>query len=1147
MIDKTLALNSFFYHSSFNALVGTAIVFAGLTLALVLGLAKRQHRGANLFLSLAVGVCVFKAGGLLPLVFPALGPLIYFYARQKMNPGYTFKKQDLIYFSQLLAVYWLPQWLILLSVVVYLYFSHRLIQQFYHRLQPVLMDRPRYAFRQLNLMLRFIGLACLIALFYPVGYMLLAFILIGMAAFNLIKPDMQSSLTTPVTGGADVRVSARGLKEAVAAGRLYEDPGLTLGTLAVKLHLHPHDLSHIINTGLNKNFSDFIGELRVREVIRKMQDKAYDHLTLVAIAYESGFNSQRTFNRVFREVTGKTPAAYKSSLRKEWPIDKLATAPRRRPVLLRSESRGYTAAAGTIRNVMIKNHFKIAWRNLIRNKAAAVINIGGLAIGMAVALLIGLWIADELAFDRYHENYDRLAQVMQKKTFNGTINTQIATSLQVEETLRRDFGSNFTHTGVTFWTGKHILATGDKKIASSGTYVTPEIPEMFTLKMIAGARNSLTGASSILISRSVATALFGSTDPVGKLIKFDDRGSLAVTGVYEDLPENTTLHKLTYMVAWGYFTATQDWLKRAETDWAEDSFHVFVQVADQVDMQQLSAKIAGMEARNGGPAVQNTKPEIFLQPMSRWHLYEEFKNGVNTGGAIQYVRLFAIIGVFVLLLACINFMNLSTARSEKRAKEVGIRKAVGSDRGQLIAQFYVESLLIALLAFAVALGLAGLCLPAFNELAGKETPLLWASPYFWLAGLGFAVFTALLAGSYPALYLSSFSPLQVLKGTFKAGPAAAIPRKVLVVAQFTVSIVLIVGTVVVFRQVQFAQNRPVGYTPAGLVNIETDDHILGTAFYALRQDMIRSGAVTDMTRSSSPATAIYNNTADVSWTGKDPGLTVDFANIRVTTEYGKTVGWHVVAGRDFATNFLTDSSAVVLNEAAVRYMGLQHPVGQTIILGRDHKNYRVIGVIHDMVMGSPYEPVKQAIYTIGDANFDSMILRINPATSSHEAISRIGAICQRYMPAAPFTYQFVDDAYAQKFVNEERVGKLATAFSVLAIFISCLGLFGMASFMAEQRVKEIGVRKILGASVLGIWGMLSKDFVVLILAAILIATPLGYGLMHHWLMQYAYHAPLSWWIFGLTAAGAILITLLTVSYQSIRAALANPVKSLRSE
>jgi putative ABC transport system permease protein len=794
---------------------------------------------------------------------------------------------------------------------------------------------------------------------------------------------------------------------------------------------------------------------------------------------------------------------------------------------------------------MIRNYLKIALRNLVKNKVSSFINVGGLAVGMAVAMLIGLWIWDELSFDKYHQKYDHIAQVMQNKTYNGVVSTGVPTSLPVEQELRKSYGSDFEHTGVMFWLGDHVLTVGDKNISFSGTYVTPEIPEMLTLKMLKGSRNTLKG-SSLLVSQSVALALFGHAEPVGKIVKFDNQASLVVSGVYEDLPQNTTFHDLAFMAPWDYFTSTQDWLKRAATDWGEDSFQVFVQVAGQANMNRLSEKIRDIKLKKGGPEEAKMKAQLFLQPMSKWHLYAEFKNGVNTGGSIEYVWLFGVIGIFVLLLACINFMNLSTARSEKRAKEVGIRKAVGSVRGQLISQFFCESLLIAVMAFGLSLILVTLGLPFFNELAGKNMQVLWSSPLFWLMGIGFTLFTGVVAGSYPALYLSSFKPVKVLKGTFKAGPLAAIPRKVLVVMQFTVSIILIVGTIVVFNQVQVAKNRPVGYSRAGLITIGSGNHQMDNQFNPFRLDLIKSGAVSEAAESSSPLTAIHNRMSDVNWSGKDPGLAVDFANIRVTTEYGKTVGWQFEAGRDFSTKFITDSSKVVLNGAAVKYIGLTDPVGKTITFGSDNKTYTVIGVIKDMVMGSPYEPAKQTIFHIGDS-FDSIIIKINPDMSPHEAIRKIEAICKRYTPAVPFSYKFVDDEYAKKYADEERIGKLSTSFALLAIFISCLGLFGMASFTAEQRIKEIGVRKVLGATVFGLWRLMSEDFVVLVIISLLIATPVSWYFMHNWLLHYTYHAQLSWWIFAATSAGAIVITLATVSYQSIKAALANPVKSLRSE
>jgi len=1137
-------LQPFLPHITPFELASLGSLFTGIVFALLLGFAKKRDQKANLFLSLALVATVLKTGGLTPLLLPALGPLLYFYIRQLTSPDRRFRWKDMLHFCSLFVGFWMPAWLALILVIIYLYLSHRLIQNFYRRLRPILMDRPRFAFRRLDRALLLLGLSCGLSLFNYIFLFAIVFVLIGMAAEAILKSDTDVQLSMP-TDRSDAREKGRGLNEVVAANRLYEDAELTLTSLAVKLSIHPHDLSRIINVGLEKNFSDFINEFRVREVARKMSEAAYDRLTLLGIAYESGFNSERTFQRVFKELTGKTPSEYKNGLKKGPPIDKLAGLPRIRPVLLRSESPPTWALEKSKRNYMFRNYLKIAYRNLVKNKPAAVINIGGLAVGMAVAMLIGLWIWDELSFDKYHQHYNRIAQVMQNKTYNGAVTTSKATSLPVEEALRKTYGSDLKHTGVTFWTQNHVLTVGDKKLEFPGTYATTEIPEMFSLKMCKGSRDALKDPSSLIISQSVAKALFGNTDAMGKMIRFDDQASLAVAGVYEDLPSNTTIHDMDFLVSWGYFTASQEWLKRAAVVWGEDSFPVYVQVADHVDMEAFSKKIKDIKLKSGDPAEVKLKPQLFLQPMSKWHLCSQFRNGVNTGGAIEYVWLFGITGIFVLLLACINFMNLSTARSEKRAKEVGIRKAVGSLRGQLIGQFFLESLLIAVLAFGLSLILVWLALPFFNEVAYKQMHILWDQPLFWVMALGFTLFTGLIAGSYPALYLSAFQPVKVLKGTFKAGPAAAIPRKVLVVLQFTVSVILIVGTIVVFNQVQFAKNRPVGYTRAGLIQTGTAHHLLEDHFSALREDLIRFGAVTEVTESSSTTTEIHNNKSDVSWTGKDPSLAVDFAMIRVSTQYGKTLGWQFTDGRDFSTKFLTDSSGVVLNEAAVKYMNLKNPVGKTVNF--NGANYHIIGVVKDMVMSSPYEPAKQTIFYLAAEQFDAVILKINPAINVHDALKKIEAIYKTYAPSVPFSYQFVDDEYAKKFANEERIGKLASSFAALAIFISCLGLFGMAAFMAEQRVKEIGVRKVLGASVFNLWRLMSMDFVVLVLIASVIAAPVAWLSMHEWLKNFTYRTVLSWWIFAGTAAGAVVITLLTVSYQSIKAGLANPVKSLRSE
>jgi ABC-type antimicrobial peptide transport system permease subunit len=793
---------------------------------------------------------------------------------------------------------------------------------------------------------------------------------------------------------------------------------------------------------------------------------------------------------------------------------------------------------------MIKNYFKIAIRNLLKNKTSSFINISGLAVGMAVTLLIALWIWDELAFNKYHENYDRIAQVMEKDIYNANVNASVAIPLPLYEEMRKSYGSDFKHIVMASWTGSHVLSVGDKKISYTGNYMGSEGPEMFTLHMQKGTRSGLSDPASMLISQSVAVALFGNADPINKLVKFDNAASFKVAGVYDDLPPNTRLHDIAFMVPWDFYVSSKDWVQRAKTKWNDNSFQMYVQVADHVDMAKLSEKIKNIKLNRVSKEDAKSKPVIFLQPMSRWHLYAEFKNGVNTGGAIEYVWLFGIIGVFVLLLACINFMNLSTARSEKRAKEVGIRKAIGSLRVQLISQFFCESLLMAFCAFVFSLLLALLALPFFNEVADKQVVIPWSNPLFWLISSGFTVFTGLISGIYPALYLSSFRPVKVLKGTFQATRFAAIPRKVLVVVQFTVSIALIIATIIVFKQILFAKDRPIGYSSENLVNIGTTDE-LEDHFNTIRADFLKSRSIVELAESSSPLTAVHNARHDVSWNTKDPSMTSDFANIRVTSEYGKTVGWQFVTGRDFDKQLLTDSSAVILNQAAVKYMGFKNPVGE--IIRFNNKDHVVIGVVKDMVMTSPYDPAKQTIFYLDNSDFDNIIIRINPKISGHDAISKIAAVFKTYSPAVPLSYNFVDDDYAKKFNSEERIGDLATVFAALAIFISCLGLFGMASFMTEQRVKEIGVRKVLGASVFKLWQLLSNQFVKLVLISLLIAIPAAYYFMHNWLQNYQYRTELSWWIFAAAGTGSLLITLLTVSFQAVKAAIANPVKSLRTE
>jgi putative ABC transport system permease protein len=650
--------------------------------------------------------------------------------------------------------------------------------------------------------------------------------------------------------------------------------------------------------------------------------------------------------------------------------------------------------------------------------------------------------------------------------------------------------------------------------------------------------------SSILLCQSLSTALFGNADPLGKQLTIDNKLNVKVTGVYEDLPYNTSFYNTSFIAPWDLYRSSEAWIKDAENSWGNNSWQVFVQIADHADENKVSAQIKDIKLNKVDKEDTKFKPALFLQPMNRWHLYSEFRNGINTGGRIQYVRLFSIIGFFVLLLACINFMNLSTARSEKRAKEVGIRKAIGSLRGQLIRQFYSESLLVVIFSFACSLLLTRLVLPFFNEVADKKMFISWNNPQFWLLSAGFILITGLIAGSYPALYLSSFQPIRVLKGTFRAGRFAATPRKVLLVLQFTVSVVLIIGTIVVFRQIRFAQSRPIGYNRNGLVMISMGTPNLHNHFNAVRNDLLKTGTVSEVAESESPATAVWSSVGGLGWNGKDPNRADNFGNIGVSHEYGKTIGWQFKDGRDFSRAFSTDTSAMILNETAVKYMGFKHPIGETVKWW--DRKFTVIGVVKDMIMESPFEPVKQTFFYISPGAGYILNVKINPNVSASEALHNIESIYKRYSPSELFNYQFADQQYAKKFASEDRIGKLAGFFAVLAIFISCLGLFGMASFVAEQRVKEIGVRKVFGASTFNLWQLLTKDFVVLVFISLFIAAPVGYYLMHRWLENYQYRSGISWWIFAAAGIGALTITILTVSYQSVKAALANPVKSLRS-
>jgi ABC-type antimicrobial peptide transport system permease subunit len=794
---------------------------------------------------------------------------------------------------------------------------------------------------------------------------------------------------------------------------------------------------------------------------------------------------------------------------------------------------------------MIKNYLKIAWRNLTRNRVYSAINILGLALGMSIVLLIGAWIHDELSFNKSFPNHARIAMVMHNSIHGGRVDTRRSCPAPLAAGLRTAYAADLESVVLCSFFDAHSLQVGNADpVSSVGIHSEPGFPALFSFNMTRGTAD-LTDPASMLISQSTAKILFANADPLGQTIKVDNKGSLRVTGVYEDMPDNSDWKALNYIINWHYFESSQSWVRDIANEWNANSFMILTELRPGRDMMAVSTKVAG--ALNGH--ARNDKPEVLLQPLDRWHLYSDFKDGRNAGGGIRYVWMFGTIGIFVLLLACINFMNLSTARSEKRAREVGIRKSIGSSRRQLLTQFLGESVLLAGLAAVLALLLAKVSLPSFGELAGSRMHLDLSAGFLSFF-LGFTLLVGLLAGSYPALYLSSFNAVKVLKGSFKTGSGGALPRKVLTVLQFTVSISLIIGTIIIFRQIEYVKNRPVGYEREGLLTVRMNTDDLYKHFDAIRDELKQSGAVTDITQTTSTTTGMPWQQSGFNWAGRDPNITPLFDVVFTNFEYGRTVGWQVVKGRDFSREMLTDSSAIVINEAAVSYLGFKEPIGKTVnylYSNRTDNRYRIIGVVKDMVMQSPEEKVHPAIFMVNLDNSAWILVKTNPKMPMSSAMPLITGVFHKYNPGAPFDYQFSSEAYAEKFKSEDRVLQLAVFFTIFAILISCLGLFGLASFMAEQRVREIGVRKILGASVPQLWGLLSRDFVVLVGISWLIALPLSWYGMTQWLRGYDYRTAISPWIFVYTLGVALVITMITVSYQAIRASLANPVKSLRSE
>jgi putative ABC transport system permease protein len=788
---------------------------------------------------------------------------------------------------------------------------------------------------------------------------------------------------------------------------------------------------------------------------------------------------------------------------------------------------------------MLHNYLKIAFRSLLKNSVYSFINITGLSIGIASSVLILLWIADEYAYDRFHKKYDSIYKLYQSQQWAQGIGTGTSMPYPLKEVIK-DKSSKIEHVVMTNWGEGNMLQVGEKRLNKMGLSASEDFFTMFSFDMVKGdPTTALSDPSSIVITESTAKAFFDNQDPINQTIKIDNGQELKVTGVVKDVP-NQSFFRFDYVMPFAYYEATQSWVRYSKDNWNNNSFQMYVQLQPGSTEAEVNNSIESI-LKDNNPKAPTAK--LFLHPMSKWRLHSNFENGVNTGGMIEYVQLFTAIAIFVLVIACINFMNLATARSESRAREVGIRKSVGSRRKELIFQFLGESVMVTFLSSVLAIVVVELVLPSYNLLVNKNISIDYSNPWLWSIAIGWVFMIGIFTGSYPAFYLSSFQPVKVLKGKVNVGKGATTPRKILVTLQFGFSIFLIIGTIVIYQQIMHVKNRDMGYNRENLMQIWTNGE-LETNFQTIREELVRTGVVKSVCKSNSPITSIFSSN-EVKWEGMPTEQRVSFSTIATEYDYTETMGIKMLEGRDFSRDFKSDSMAVVINQAAVDLMGMEEPLGQKIIYN-EHE-LEIIGVIPNVVMASPYQPV-EAMKIIFDPTWSSTItLRLNKTDNLAESINTIESVFKKLNPTYPFEFRFADADFEQKFATINLISRLATIFATLAIIITCLGLFGLAAFTAEQRTKEVGIRKVMGATVSSLVILISKDFSRLVIVGFLFSGPLAWWFLSNFLERYEYRTTVMWWVLPLAGAGALILALIIVSTQALRAATTNPSQSLRSE
>ncbi|MGZ3874827.1 MAG: ABC transporter permease [Mucilaginibacter sp.] len=790
---------------------------------------------------------------------------------------------------------------------------------------------------------------------------------------------------------------------------------------------------------------------------------------------------------------------------------------------------------------MIKNYIKVAWRNLVRNKAHTFINMAGLSVGLACSLLILLWVQNEQQVDAFHKNGAHLYSVYERQYFDHKVTAQYYTPGVLAAEMKRVIPEVAYATNAVFYE-QHTFKAGDKVLKIKGGSADADFFKMFSFPLVAGnEQNALNTASGIALSERMAGDFFGSSrQAMGKTIRVDNRKDFVITAVFKDVGSNSSIN-FDYLINWASFLQDNPWAK----EWGNNTPYTYIQLRSDANAAVVDKKITHfLENLDKYEKKGTFTQELGLQRFDEVYLHGNFTNGKIDGGRIGYVHLFSMVAVFILLIACINFMNLTTARSVKRAKEIGVRKVVGALRSVLIKQFISESLLLTSIAVLISLLMLVGLLPVFNQITQKQIGLPFYELSFWLKLVLITLITGIVSGSYPALFLSSFNPVKVLKGTMKLDAGTTLFRKGLVVFQFVLSVVLIIGTIIVSRQVNYVQSANLGFDRENLVYIPMEGN-LAANYAVFKNEALKMPGIKSITRSSTQPTGMTSSTVNVQWDGKDPALNISFANAAVGYDFISTVKLKVVAGRSFSRDFATDTNGYMINETAAKRLGYANPIGRSLTIWGAKGT--IIGVLKDFHFSSLHDQIKPLILFYGENASDGYVLVRTMPGKTKEALAGLEKISKQLNPNFQFTYTFSDDEYTRLYNSEQIVSKLSDAFAFLAIFISCLGLLGLAMFTAEQRVKEIGIRKVLGASVSSLFALLSAEFLGLVVIAILIATPVAWYAMNYWLRSFAYHTPVQWWVFALSGGIIVLIALATVSFQAVKAALINPIKSLRSE